>query len=289
MKVNFSFILAIFLTLPFIQSCSVSKNYPPPPIAATINISDEPYQIDEVIKQTSRIENSEVFFYQGNGGSIGLAILGALSGGLGAGLAAEINSELVAAKTDAMTSEMAPPKQINLINKIKQEITKKTSVSLSGNADFIVSGALLISAHADDNVRTRLIINAKDTSIPKGWNKSYFYHFQNVISFESFQQDGVISHLNKFLPDLSEAIDVTTTVLVKDLQGKLAPGKDVLIQSDYLRPLGDTLFHFGAEELSKLNEYSIYRIDGEPGLVLFPTVDGIHLFKHGQFSIVPPK
>lgn len=226
-----------------------------------------------------------MFLLQTKGGNMALGILGAMTGALGAGLAGGINSQLVAAKSAEMASGLSGKGSIDLEPRIKEKISQKATFPLSGASPFSVAGALLINVGADNNVRTALIINATDTSLQVGWSKSYFYHFSTIVSSQELENGGYQQLLNKIALDLDRAIDTTTSVLVDDLSGKLGTGTPMKINSDFLRPLGNAIFHFQALKLMDRDDLAVFRIDGKPGVILFPTIDGVHLFQRGQFSL----
>jgi len=152
---------------------------------------------------------------------------------------------------------------------------------------YDVSAALLVSVDADDNVRPMLLIHATDTSSDDGWSKSYFFHFGVVGTRAELESGGLGPMLDKIAPDLPKAIDDTTAVVADDLRGKLGPGEAVKVRSDFMRPLGNVMIPFEALRLPDHGQLAVFRIDGKPGMIRFPTVDGIHLFQTGQFTLQP--
>jgi hypothetical protein len=269
--------------------CAAAPNYPAPPVATSIQVSDSPYELDKAIVHTTRIGNSSVYFIQSRGGSLALAFVGILTGGLGTAVAVGINSENVGAKSAQMASGMSNSNPFDLEPKIRADVARLAPNLMSASpGGMSLSGALLVSADKDDQVRSALLIHATDTSKPDGWSKTYFYHFATLIPVKDLEASGGFDKLmSQLAPDMDHAVDSTMAVIVDDLGGKFADGTPVKLRSDFLRPIGNVIIAYKALKIAERDNLVVARVDGKPGMILFPTVDGVHVFQAGQFSIEP--
>lgn len=283
-KSSTTFALALLLSSSL---CAAAPKYPAPPVAASLQVTDSPYELDKAIVHTVRIGNSSVYFIQSRGGSMALAFLGILTGGIGSAVAVGINSEQVGAKSAQMASGMSNSNPFDLEPKIRADVAKLAPNLLTASPGAMtISGALLVSADKDDQVRSALLIHVTDTSKPDGWSKTYFYHFATLIPVKDLQASGGLDNLmNLLAPDMDHAIGSTTAVIVDDLAGKFADGTPVRLRSDFLRPLGNVIIAYSALKIAERDNLVVARVDGKPGMIFFPTVDGVHVFQPGQFSI----
>ena len=278
--------------LAIASACAIGANaspsYPAPPVAGSIAVSESPYALDKAVAHTARIGESPVFFCQAKGGNLALGLLGAMTGVVGVGLSLAINSHNIDAKTAQAAANLSSNQSFDPEPRIREDVIRLApNLASQASPAFSVAGALLVSSDADDNVRSILVIHATDTSSDHGWSKSYFYHFATVVPRKEFESNGLESLLDKLAPDMAHAIDSTTGVLVDDLSGKLGPGQAMKVRSEFLRPIGNVILDYPALRLADRDGIVVFRVDGKPALMLFPTVDGVHLFQPDQFSTKP--
>lgn len=280
-KLNKHYVLLFSMLL---TGCASTPNYPPPPLAKSVIVSDSPYAIDKANANPVRIGNSAVFLFQNKGGSIGLALLGALTGGLGTALAGSINAQLVADQSAYMASRLSGTGLDNLAKSIKDKIAERMGELSHGKASFVIAGAILLNVDGESQVRASLIINARDSSSEEGWSKSYFYHFMPIKSAQELEDGGFQGYLDSIALDLDYAVGATSRVLLDDLSGKYVSGTPAKIKSEFLSVYGTVVMPFHSLKIAEQGGRFVFRVDGKPGIVVFPTVDGVHLFREGQFS-----
>ena len=274
----------VLLFSMLLAGCASTPNYPPPPLAKSVIVSDSPYAIDKTNANPVRIGNSAVFLFQNKGGSVGLALLGALTGGLGTALAGSVNAQLVANQSANMASRLSGTGLDNLTKSIKDKIADRMGELSHGKALFVIAGSILLNVDGESQVRASLIINARDSSSQDGWSKSYFYHFMPIKSVQELEDEGFQRYLDRIALDLDYAMDSTSRVLLDDLSGKYVSGTPVKIKSEFLSVFGTVVMPFHGLKIEEQGGRFVFRIDGKPGVVIFPTVDGVHLFREGQFS-----
>lgn len=257
-------------------SCIAAPKYPAPPLAGAITVSDQPYSLDKVNPHTSQVGDSQVFLVQKDGGNLAIGLL----------ISGYLNSHLISKETQRIANSISKESGLDIIAKIKSKISSSTlNLTQDSPHKFIISSAILISIDSDDEVRSTLVINAEDTSESKGWAKSYFYHFRHTMNTELFKSEGAIDLLNKIASELDESIDITTAVILEDLSGKFPSGIPLKIKSKFLQPIGNVLIPFQALKIAERGDVVVMRVDGKPGLIRFPTVDGVHIFHINQFEI----
>jgi hypothetical protein len=267
-----------FLIAAISANCEASANYPAPPLAGPITVSDSPYALDKVVSLIARVGDSQVYLLQTGGGSLAL--------GLFAPGGALLNRHLIAEKSERMAATVTPTGRFDIEAQIKDRVDKATPNPTSDSLHpFVLAGALLISVDADNQVRSTLVINVKDTSAASAWAKSYFYHFTTKMDSKTFQNGGSEQLLQDIAKELDHAIDSTTGVVLDDLSGKLSSGVPVKITSECLRPLGKVIIPFKSLRVADRDDLVVMRVDGKPGMIRFPTVDGIHLFHADQFAL----
>ena len=268
------YLAAILLTQSI--SCIAAPKYPAPPLAGTITVSDQPYPLEKVNPHTSQISDSQVFLVQKDGGNLAIGLL----------ISGYLNSHLISKESKRIADSISQENELDVLAKVKDRISKSNpNFAQDSTHKFAISSAILISIDPDDEVRSTLVINAEDTSEAKGWAKSYFYHFRHTTNADLFKSEGSNDLLNKIASELDESIDITATVLLEDLTGKFPTGTPLKIKSKFLQPIGNVLIPFQALKIAERGDAVVMRVDGKPGLIRFPTVDGVHIFHIHQFEI----
>ena len=285
MSKNLTGLLCVSAAL-LLSACASAPNYPAPPKAGSIEVGEAPLAVDQLFASTARIGETQVYLSQTKGGSLGLGLLGAVTGGLGTLAAGAVNGNLVAQKSQEMAASLSKIEGIDVQSRIKLKVAERAPELLSkAQPAYAVAGALLLSVDTEDMVRSALVINARNTSAPDAWAKSYFYHFAPVVNVKSLEGGGHADLFQSIGRELEHAIDATSGVLVDDLSGKLTAGTPVKVRSDFLKIFGNTVIPHQSLQIAQQGELTIFRIDGKPAMILFPHIDGIHLFQPGQFTV----
>ncbi len=249
---------------------------PAPPVAGSIVVSDAPYAWDKEVKAIARVGESQIFLLQTRGGSAGV---GLLFGPLGVAA----NAKAVANKSAEMASNVSTADAFDIQGMIKAQLAA-AGVSLPADATPVMTlaGALLIRSDLDNKMRSSLVVRVTDSSTRKGWSKGYFYHFAHVGDAAEFQADGGAALLAALRGELERATTVTTNIILDDLRGAFTESVPVAVSSDFMMPLGKARLAFKGVRITERDGVSVYRLDGKPGMLLFPTVDGVHLCQPGQ-------
>ena len=271
---------ALVLSLLALDSRAAIK-VSPPPLAEHIVVSDAPYPWDKDVHTIARIGDTQLFLSQSRGGSLAAGLL------LGPiGVAA--NAKAVANRSADLASGVSVTDQFDIQAKIRELIAAQAPNMLEAASPTVsLAGALLISLDADDKVRSSLIIRVTDTTQPNGWSKGYFYHFAQVGDAKAFQAGGAAELIKVLSETLDQAISLTTSVVLDDLHGQLTQVAPVTVTSDFTMPLGKAVIPFKGVRLADRDSIAVFRLDGKPAMVMFPTVDGIHLFQAGQYHEQP--
>jgi hypothetical protein len=261
-----------------------AAKYPSPPIAESIVISEQPLDVHKLLKPAVRVGDTGMYVAQFKGGS---ATVGILFGPLGM-LA---NTQNILRKSEKLAQGKSGESLAGVVASVKSQLAAKaTALPVGSKNSFEVASAVLISFDPDGNVRSSLLIRASQIGVKKPWAKTYFWHFSVVAPAVGLEGDAFNNYLSAVADEMDKAIDQTTTTLLADLAGRFVGGEPTLCDSSFFWPLGPKVrMKFESLVIDRRDDLTVARVDGKPAMLLFTTVDGIHLFQPGQAQFLPPK
>jgi hypothetical protein len=270
--------LALLLVVAVISAGCAPPVFPTPPVHATSLGMDEAHpDLAEYFTPSRRIGKTDVYLAQWGGGTVALPLLLGLLGGIVDGL-------MINAKTSRMADAFAAGGTFDLQQRTMTALAAHDA--FGGGADlrerYVVSPALVIQVDDDDKVRTALVFRTQRA--PNGWVGIYFYHLDYMPHESVMEPPRLEEYFDGVAAELDAAFDTLSKVVVSDLAGQYTKGTPLLLKSRHFADWGKV--PFPGVEIAEEDGHSVLRVDGKPGLILFPFILGIHVFRADQFEVV---
>lgn len=184
----------------------------------------------EDTQRATRIGESPIYYSQTEGGSIIVGLLGGVLGVL-------INTALVDHATANKGESSSIGLQLDLYKMVADSIKKSPPDDISSSNLFSLEPFILIQTTKDEKLLTSLVyLVTQKYDGEVIWQEKYFYHFNKKFSKATII-DSNTNHVlfNEHLRNgLSNAINVLSNLVEKDLSGNIPDLREIKFQTNYL-------------------------------------------------------
>jgi hypothetical protein len=262
--------------------CSSVPVFPTPPVAvASLEVGSEALDVAAYLPPSKRVEGTDFYIVQFEGGSLVLAIL---AGPIGSA----ISGSMIDAKTGDTAKAFNAEARLDLARKLKDSLSSYSYYNSGGDKAnaYVLSSALLLQLSKDKKMRTSLIIRASNgkTGGPS-WSEHYFYHFEYMPDVKLFEEKRFAEYVSNASKELDQAVNTLVKVVVTDLAKQSQDSPPVRVKSNFFGQF--EMVPYPAAEIANHPGSSVFRIDGKPGVVPMPFAQGIHVFRPTQFEKLP--